>query len=89
MGETGAKDDLELGYRVMKNNGHIQFNKFLSTRDWDSISVPSSFCASEKIIELKYPLSWIINKKELIIGPYIHIDDIGDTDSLDEFLLFF
>ena len=88
-GELGAKDDLELGYRVMRNNGHIQFNKFLSARDWEGISVPSSFGASGKIIELKYPLTWIVNKNELILGPYIHIDELGDTDSLDEFSLFF
>jgi curli biogenesis system outer membrane secretion channel CsgG len=88
-GDRWSKGDLELGYRVWDNIWRTQFNRALSDREWEGVTVPSSFGASGKIVEIKFPLLWITNNKELKIKPYIHIDDRGDTDSLDEILIFF
>jgi len=89
-GDSWSKGDLELGYRVWENNWKTQFNRYLGNDEWEfGFSTSSSFGASGQVIELKLPLSWIINKKGFKIRPYIHDDNIGDRDSLDEIQLFF
>ena len=88
-GADGAKDDLDLGYRIGRNTSNPEFNKYLSDDNCEKINVPPSFGAANKIIEIKYPLIWIENKDEIIIRPYIYFDEVGQTDILDELLLFF
>jgi len=88
-GVDGAKDDLDLGYRIGKNNSNPEFNRYLSDENIEGINIPASFGAAKEIIEVKYPLIWIENKEEVIIRPYIFSDEVGQTDILDELSLFF